>query len=385
MRDFEKMLFALIRSEINNEKPDSSIIDIISASSLNEVFELANKHSIVPIIADVLSKYNLFPDEHTSQLYKKTLFESVILQEKQSYELKRISDTFEKCEIAYIPLKGSFLRNYYSKPWLRTCSDIDVLVHPEDLENAKNELINLGYKFHFKGSHDISFFSPSGIHVELHYAIIEENRASNSNEILNEIWDYAEVEKGKYGYQLLDEMFYFYHIAHMAKHFENGGCGIRSLIDLWILNHKFVFNKDKRTALLKEGNLHLFAKEIENLCEIWFSGKDENEFSTLLQNYILTGGVFGNIENNVAIQQQKHGGKFNFILKRIFMPYDKIKNLYPILKKHKYLLPLFEVYRWFDLIIKGNLKKSFYEIKTNNTALGENNINLKEIWDKLGI
>lgn len=27
-----------------------------------------------------------------------------------------------------------------------------------------------------------------------------------------------------------EEMFYFYHIAHLAKHFEVGGCGIRQII-----------------------------------------------------------------------------------------------------------------------------------------------------------
>ena len=39
---------------------------------------------------------------------------------------------------------------------------------------------------------------------------------------------------------MLDELFYFYHIAHMVKHFENGGCGIRPVV-LSLLKENFEF------------------------------------------------------------------------------------------------------------------------------------------------
>ena len=55
---------------------------------------------------------------------------------------------------------------------------------------------------------------------------------------------------------MTDEMFYFYHIAHMAKHFEEGGCGIRPFIDLWTLDNIKDVDHDKRDELLSRGNLN---------------------------------------------------------------------------------------------------------------------------------
>ena len=40
----------------------------------------------------------------------------------------------------------------------------------------------------------------------------------------------------------------------MAKHFENGGCGVRPFIDLWILNHRRPFDRAKRESLLRDGD-----------------------------------------------------------------------------------------------------------------------------------
>ena len=57
----------------------------------------------------------------------------------------------------------------------------------------------------------------------------------------------------------------------MAKHFvSTGGCGIRPFLDIWVLNHKIDFNREKREKLLSDGGLDVFAKQAELLSEVWF-------------------------------------------------------------------------------------------------------------------
>ena len=53
---------------------------------------------------------------------------------------------------------------------------------------------------------------------------------------------------------------YFYHIAHMAKHLQQGGCGIRTFIDLWILDNLPTIDTLKRNDLLKSGGLLQFSQ-----------------------------------------------------------------------------------------------------------------------------
>ena len=92
------------------------------------------------------------------------------------------------------------------------------------------------------------------MHVELHYTLIEDHVMPKANDVLSEVWENS-LPGPDGGRVMTDEMFYFYHVAHMAKHFGNGGCGIRPVLDLWLLNRKQGFTKDKRDALLSRGGL----------------------------------------------------------------------------------------------------------------------------------
>ena len=58
---------------------------------------------------------------------------------------------------------------------MRTSSDIDILVKMEDLERAV-ALVKEKLSYEEKGPrlrHDASLISPSGVHFELHFSILE--------------------------------------------------------------------------------------------------------------------------------------------------------------------------------------------------------------------
>ena len=363
-----KVMFALLRSAVCDGLLSGEEISLYSPDILPEITYLAQKHDVIHLIVFALKKNGLL-DEGNKSLESKMLT-AVYRCERLKYEQTKLCTALEQAEIPFIPLKGSVLRQYYPEPWMRTSCDIDVLVHKEDLQRVVSYLSdNLGYRRESQNSHDISMFTQGGVHIEVHYDLVEDNRANSAAAVLKSVWNVAvKHAECNYQYEMQDELFYFYHIAHMAKHFVGtGGCGIRPFLDIWVLNHRVSFDREKREKLLSDGGLSVFAKQAELLSEIWFGNAEHTEITRQMEGYILRGGVYGTTTNRVAVQQQKQGGKVKYALSKIFIPYDVIKFHYPILQKHKWLTPIMEVRRWGKLIFCGHLKRTVNELKYNST------------------
>ena len=380
-------MFALIRKVVCGAEVSEEIKATITPEMLPQLYALSKSHDMAHIVAQGLSELGLLSEDEISAKFQKQQMLAIYRYQRINYELEQICKTLENAKIPFLPLKGSVIRGYYPEPWMRTSCDIDLLVHEEDLASAIDALTqDLQYKNEGRSAHDVSLFSGSGVHVELHYDLIEEVRYPTIVKLLAKVWDYSVLIDGlKYQYQLKDEMFYFYHIAHMAKHFENGGCGVRSLVDQWILDHRVSGDRNKRNALLLEGGLDRFDCAARELAEMWFSQTEGSDLTKSMASYIITGGAYGNTENGVAIKRSKKGGRLKYILSRMFVPYDILKKQYPILQKHRWLTPIMEVRRWFKLLFKGKMKSSLRELNVNKTMSQEQVESTAELLEKLGL
>ena len=379
-----KMLFTLLRSAVCGEPLREQQKADLSDERLLELIELARKHDLLHLVAFGLQKNALIGADHD---LRREIFAAAMRCEQLQHELKRLCGVLEGAEIPFMPLKGSVIRKYYPESWMRTSCDIDVLVRAEDVERASALLVEkCGYTRGGKGSHDITLFTKSGRHVELHYDLVEEGIAVGSADVLRSVWDTATVRKGyNYWYEMPDEVFYFYHIAHMAKHFENGGCGVRPFIDLWILDHLEGIDESKRDLLLEEGGLLTFAEVCRKLSRVWLGGEEADSICDKMQAYLLYGGVYGATENRIAVGQQKKGGALRFALSRIFLPYDVIKFHYPVLQKHKWLLPAMQVRRWGKLAFRGGLGRGMKELQYNHTLDKERSDGVAQMLRDIGL
>ena len=358
-----QILFALLRSAVCGARLDESVAEALSNESLAAVMNISRMHDVAHLAVAALQSNGIASIDAQPML--KAIYRSAALNN----EYKQLCSALENAGIGYIPLKGAILRQYYPEPWMRTSCDIDVLVRPEDLERAILYLTeNLQYEEKERATHDVSLFSPDGVHVELHFDLVEEGRANKAIDVLRAVWDNVSVEDGySHRYVMTDAFFYFYHIAHMAKHFENGGCGIRPFIDLWLLDNIEGIDKSARDALLEEGGLLQFAGVARNLSRAWLGGAPMDELSIQMQNFILRGGTYGTTDNRVALQQKKRGGRLGYILSRMFVPPSKLKRYYPILEKHPWLMPIMQLRRWFMLLNPDVAKMAKREIKLNNS------------------
>lgn len=358
-----------------------------SEKQLTDMFITAREHKLVHIAASALEKNKILGTSRMADLYREQVYAAVFKYENINYVLQQVCDVLEANKIPYIPLKGAVIKELYPQAWMRSCIDIDILV-PENASLTAACVITetLGYEKIESGDHDITFQSPENICIELHFSLLEKDNEPKIAKVLGKVWDYAVLcnpDGCRFG--LKDEFFYFYHIAHMAKHFVHGGCGIRPFLDLWLIEHNIDYDESKVNDLLSECGLLKFAEYTKQLSEVWFSGSEHNRTTMLMQEYIINGGMFGSVQNRFIAEEHHNGGKVKFFLSKIFVPYRFLKNRYPILKKYKFLLPFFEIYRLISLLFGKNKpsRKTYFTNQRNVPAEGIHNIN--ELFDSVGL
>ena len=364
-----KMLFALLRSAIYGNKLSDSERDELTAEIMPDIYKIAYKHDLGHIILCALSQNGIsINDEDWKKRLEKLQFQALYRYEQSEYELSEIRNIFNEGGIAYIPLKGAVIRHYYPEPWMRTSCDIDVLIHDTDIDRAVKLLTEKGWiADEQRGYHDVSLHSSTGIHLELHFNI-RENNASLDN-VLDRVWEYSEpVVDGGHEYRQKNEFLMFHLLAHMAYHFISGGCGIRSFIDIRILEGAIEFSKDELLELCRSAGIERFYENVSKLTDVWLLGAPYTELIEKMEQFVITGGIYGSVENKVAINQAKSGGKFKNIAERIFAPYDSLKIRYPKLEGKRWKMPFYQVLRWWQMLTGGRLQNSVNELKTANMS-----------------
>lgn len=359
MLNFEQLLISILRTKLCDVELPEEIAEQIKTNPalLTSLYEVSDAHDLAHVVGEVLFERGMV-DNSTERgrafFAKRELAEYRYVQ--MDYDFQEICAAFEKAKIPYMPLKGSVLRNYYPEPAMRTSCDIDILVHPEDLDRATTLLKDeLGYTIGEKYYYNISVYSQNDVLIELHFALTEEDKQFNN--ILSSVWDNVEREEGfNYRFRMTAEMFVLYEIIHMVRHFWGGGFGIHSVMDLWILKKEVLFSNEKLETLLRSCNLLTFGRTVLLLADVWFSGEKHTETTQNIADYIIGSGAYGTKSNQLILSERKSGGRFQYALKRWFAPYKELRITYPKLEKYPFLYPFYQVKRWFRLIFKDRRK-----------------------------
>ncbi len=380
-----RILFALLRSAICGTQLTDEERDIYSPDLLRELLKISSKHDVTHLVALGL-KQNKLVTQETAEI-EKYILKAVYRHERMNYEYEKLCSALEEAQIPFLPLKGAVLREYYPEAWMRTSCDIDVLIHRKDLDRAIACLTDThSYQEKERATHDVGMLSPSGVPVELHFDLVEEGRAQDAVKVLRNVWEHTSLhENSRFRYDMSDELFYFYHIAHMAKHFENGGCGIRPFLDLWLLDHREKETAASRNAWLERGKLLKFADAARTLSEVWFGEKEPNTTALQMQEFLLRGGVYGSTDNRIAIQQKKRGGRWGYVVSRVFIPYAKLKRYYPVLERYPFLTPILQVRRWFMLLNPKIARMAKAEMASNGSLDKAKAEEMNAFLDQMGL
>ena len=154
---------------------------------------------------------------------------------------------------------------------------------------------------------------------------------------------------------------------------------------LYLMLEKGKFDLTKHEKTLQALGLFAFTKAVKSLAEVWFLEKDATELDKEFERYVLSGGVYGTMQNRVLVKTKDKQRKSAFIFSRIFLPHSKLKNQYPILKKHKILTPFYQVKRWFALLNKDKRKKATNELKTTINQDDKESKRISKLFNDLGL
>ena len=207
-------------------------------SDIKYFYELSLKHDITSIIAYALEKNALYADGEYSLKFQDDMLFSAGRVTLLEYFYADVCRELAGARIEYIPLKGAVIRKIYPEDYFRTSSDIDILVRKEDFERACKTLKErLALRDGYRSSHDQALM-----------------RSTPETDAFS------------------GEFFMFYHIAHILKHFETSGCGIRFFIDLYFLRD-FAYDGAKFARMLEEYGLTAFYNACEKLVDHWFAAQ----------------------------------------------------------------------------------------------------------------
>lgn len=383
--DTQSVLFGLLRVAVCGAAASEELKNACTPELLSAVCQVANRHDLTHLVGQAASKLGL-PDCEAIAKAKQAAMLALMRYMRLDFDCENAYSLLEKAGIPFLPLKGAVMRAEYPEPWMRTSCDVDILVQEHQLDDAVKVLSDAGFTVGDRSDHDIPLRTPSGCLLELHYDTIQEryDETGSSRQVLARIWEDATPKTpGSCHKVMSDAMFYFYHMAHMAKHFAGGGCGIRSFLDVWLLCKK-PHDEDARQALLSEGGMDKFARGAEALARYWFDGADPDAMTQALSDYTLRGTLYGDNDNRAALGQARSGGKLKYLLtQRVFMPYEYLKDEYPVLQKHKWLTPPYQVVRWVRMLRSGRLGHTVRELKAN--AGTADTTTAAQILDHLGL
>ncbi|MBP3423389.1 MAG: hypothetical protein J6K86_06450, partial [Clostridia bacterium] len=202
----------------------------------------------------------------------------------------------------------------------------------------------------------------------------------------------AHVREGyQYFYEMDRERFYISLLGHSAYHFaESAGVGIRHLTDIYLYRKAYELNKEYLNEELDKCGLRQFKDEFEKVAVYFFEDADADAFTQKLAKHILESSLLANEEKKTASDVAAHAhensdktAKKKSIWKKIFLPTEQMKFLFPVLKKAIWLLPIFHVVRWVQVLFTR--PKALKQLKQMSDVKESELAYMKEIRSGLGI
>jgi hypothetical protein len=203
---------------------------IATIDDWNNFIDLAYSHGVLPVVYKNLKLFlEYLPEDIFDRLksdYKYIAKQNMLM----SAELINITKLFEKNNITALSFKGPVLSSLaYGDILLRQYADLDILINEKDLYDVAQLLLDNGYftdvdisvlknKIYLNIDNDFSFFTKSGIHIELHWKLFREKIGLNI-EFASYVNDKNEVYIHKQKIKTLaNEALLVYLCIHGSKH-----------------------------------------------------------------------------------------------------------------------------------------------------------------------
>ena len=331
--------------------------------NLDELYKIAQRHRITTMFYYGLIHSGLSSQDSFMQSLFGSVCYDVITSETQKHELRRIVAAFDEHQIDYMLLKGAELKEIYPKPEMRPMGDIDILIRITQYQQIKPIMEALGFTEYDESNHEY-IWSKDGCLIELHKFLIPSYNTDFFS-YYGDGWRLAKNVAGTH-YTLSDEDCFIYLFTHFAKHYRDSGIGLRHIVDIWVyvsthpnLNHTYILSE------LEKLQLDEFYLNILATLKNWFCDAPSNHITEFITEFIFSNGVYGTKHTHIlamALRDKKAKKslwhiRFQKMYHSIFVSYNGMCKLYPILSKWPVLLPLYwGVHLFRRIFVKKQLK-----------------------------
>lgn len=288
-------------------------------------------------------------------------YKCMITDERQRKELKRLMEAFDANGIHYMPVKGVLMKALYPKTDMRIMGDADILIKFDQYDRIQPLMEQLGYTFKVETDHELVWDHPS-LHLELHRRLMPDYNVDFAR-YYGDCWRLGKVSAdNSCRYEMTEEDHMIFLFLHFAKHYRNGGIGIRHMLDLYVYKKaKSGMDEDYIARELQKMQMYDFYCNIMKTLLVWFENAEADQKTELITQRIFLSGAYGsNAGRNVfeAVRDRAANGMSAKQIQRkswlhaIFLPYPNMCISYPVLKKAPVLLPAMWVVRWVQILLE---------------------------------
>lgn len=360
-------IIALVHSALTGQKHI-----LPNEFDFDSAYKCAKLHRIVPLVYYGIINCGISIDEETNSKFFSDTCQAIMVNQKQTFSLSRISNEFEINGIDFMPLKGSIIKDLYPKVEMRTMGDVDVLFKVEQYEKIVPILENFGMKFVKENANELAW-DDHPFYLELHRFLVSPQHEDYFN-YFGDGWHFACLAEGsKHRYVMRDEDYYIFLFAHLTKHYRFSGIGIKHLVDIWVyLNAKPELNMEYIYGELKKLKMYEFHRNVVKTIRCWFDGEESDEVTELITYRVFDSGAFGTREssrNAAAVKTLKNSSVKNLRLNRficsLFPSYKNMCRLFPIVKQVPMLLPILWLWRIIYALLfkKGKIIEQYKDVQ----------------------
>lgn len=335
----------------------------ITREEWRKIIHLANYHNILGMIAQKTLECDNLPSD-ISKMIEEELASRIYLEASQEVAVQQVLEDFELAEIDYMPLKGFLIKNMYPSVEMRDMCDVDVLIRSEDIERIRTIMKKNNFQFKVESRHEY-IFTANMVTIELHKSLVPPYN-EDLYSYYGDGWRLAKKSaKSDHCFEMTFEDMYIYEVVHTAKHYLNGGTGIKQVADIYImLTSSEYADADKRYIEneLQHLGLSKFEKILRNLGLVWFDGLEYDSYTKEMSTYILNSGAWGSKQHMDAskIYRSPAHNRKRVIIKAIFPDIKDLQTRYKVIEKYPATYPFILIYRWFDVLLhrRSNIKRN---------------------------
>jgi hypothetical protein len=374
LSEAEKIKYSYFLSLVSSVLNDTEAPLPYENCSLESIKRIADETRMDAIFDEavlMLSKKYSVSDELLSYA-KNNLNHWIYIDTAMKYEIENLLKCFDKEQIYNLPMKGYFLKNDYPNPFDRSIADYDILFDINDIDSIKNIFKQNGYKFKKNDDQQYHFVKAPFMYIEMHRSLLKKDNKNYS--LLENQLEKAKVRDGySYSKEMTLEDYYIYMLLHSAKHFSQGGIGIRMIADEYVFYKKYSdqLNQKYLSEQFEKLGITLFEKRLRDISLKWFSPDSSITDFDDVEEFILMSMTLGRVDVAVMSEMERRRvntktgrkkSRFVNFISSLFPNKTYMANKYSFVEKMPILLPYSWACMWCRRIFIDrniNIKKGF--------------------------